>query len=121
MQRRRGEPVTIALAIDRVDLRGNVVRMPTKTSPRVKARAWQYSDRSSKAEVPGQMDIDVIRLGVESRDPNFELMDIFARIQWQGHWWDLVAPPTHQTGVRQTRHKTLTARRRPDDGGFADG
>ena len=113
LQRRRGERVRIHKVAKRTDHRGNVVVSPTGEVHEV--RGAITADRSARAEVPGQMHIDVVKLIT-----NADLSDvsIWSRVEWAGRWWDLVAPPALRVGTAVTRHWTLTMRARVDDGGL---
>lgn len=97
------------------DRRGNQSFQVTKGSIPKPIRVVQSADRSARAEVPGQMDIDVVTLITGS---NLKGVNLFSRVFWNDDWWDLVAPPARRYGTRFTKHWTLTCRRRPDDGGI---
>ena len=118
MQRRRGQEAVIVVSERTVDHRGNASARPSPTSPRFRTRAWEYADRSSKAEVPGQAEIDIIRIGISSNDPLASRIDTTSRVYWDGRWWDIVSPASFHPGPRQTRHYSLSLRRRPDNGGI---
>ena len=118
VQRRRGEEAVIVTAVLEEDNRGNSFERPTLTSPRFKTRVWEYADRSSKAEVPGQMEIDLVKIGLSATNPLASKISTTSRVYWKGHWWDVAAPAAYHPGPRQTRHISLSLRRRPDDGGF---
>lgn len=111
-QRRRGHKVTIYPTISQVDNRGTPIKSPDLDSP-IETRAWVVPDRSSAAEVPGQQEIDVIRLGIE---PRIELdeaeIDRYSRVEWDGDDWDVTTPPAKRYGTRHVAHQTITLRRR---------
>lgn len=92
-----------------VDSRGDEQEQPGEDFYEV--LAWIVPDRSSRAEVPGQQEIDVYKVGV---DPDTVLtgVNIWSRVVWNDEDWDLVAPPAHRRGTRHVRHQTLTIRRR---------
>lgn len=100
---------TIYRAIPVEDHRGNTTVQPTYDSPH-QVRASVVPDRSARAEVPGEMEIDVITLRVP---PDLADVNLRSRVLWDGDAWDLVAPPSDRVGTRHTRHTTLTMRKRP--------
>ena len=114
LQRRRGETIRIYKTGEAENRRGDVVRSPTADYHEV--RAAVVADRSARAEVPGQMQIDVVRFLVPHK---LENVDLWSRIWWDGRWWDIAAPPALRIGRhRHNRHWTIVARARPDDGGI---
>lgn len=113
--RRRGERVKIYKSKPSTDARGDETYAPAGEP--LEVRAVVTADRSARAEVPGQMDIDVVKM-VTSAD--LEGVDLWSRAEWGDEWWDIVAPPARRIGTRGTRHWTLTLRRRPDNGGIPD-
>ena len=113
VQRRRSKrKVTVYRVATVLDDRGNRTVQPISASPHV-VRASVAPDRSARAEVPGEMEINVITLRIES-----DLADVTlrSRAQWDGEWWDVVAPPAHHEGNRHSAHWTLTLRKRPGGG-----
>lgn len=112
MQRkRRGFNVSIRTSAITTDRRGNRTVLPN--GPVLTVRAWLIPDRSSRAEVPGQQQINVYRMGTQA---DLSGVDMFSRVSWNGSDWDIVSPPAHHEGDRHTRHWTFTIRERPDDG-----
>lgn len=73
--------------------------------------AASFPQRSSRAEVPGQQQIDVVRLIVEELP---EDAGLWAICEWNGDLWDIVGPPAFRQGTRHTRHWSVDIRRRPD-------
>ena len=73
-------------------------------------RAAFIPQRSAKAEVPGQQQINVTRMIVAA-----ELADVtvWSRVEWAGRQWDLVTPPAYHHGTRRTRHWSFDIRERP--------
>lgn len=100
--------------------RGDRLRTPSETAVRV--RVTVAEDRQAAAELPGQVDVKVVRLlcrevaGVGSH----------ARVVFRGEEWDLASPPHFSSGAsRGMRHMELLIRSRnalgrPDQtgGGF---
>jgi hypothetical protein len=108
-QRRHGQPVTIYRTEQIVDSRGNSVVRMTKDNP------WQLTaaaipQRSSRAEIPGQQEIDVIRL-ITTAD--LTDVNLWSRVLYRGSEWDIVSPPAYHHGTRLTRHWSVDIRRRP--------
>lgn len=110
MQRRRGgQPVTIYPQKSTTDNRGNHVIVVDMDNP-IQTKCWVFPQRSGKAEVPGQMDIDVTRIGVAA---DLGEVGLQSRVEWRGEMWDVVTPPAYHHGIRQTRHWSIDIRKRP--------
>ena len=91
-----------------VNARGDSVKMPSATP--VKVRASLSRDRNASAELPGQVDIKIMR--VITRDAP---AGAWARIVYDGEEWDLASPPHYGVGVsKATRSVTFTMRSRND-------
>lgn len=115
LQRRRGIPVRFHKVVLYTDTRGNETQMPSEDF--IEVRAASVPERASKAEVPGQLEIDVRRLVTYSDLPNVTL---FSRVFMEGTWWDIVSPVEMHYGTRQTRHWSVLVKHRPDDGGIVE-
>lgn len=113
LQRRRGVDITIHPSVETEDRRGNKTIRPLGIPFTVKA--WIIPDRSARAEVPGQQEINVYKLGTTS---DLTDVDLWSRVEWDGAWWDLTAPPAKSIGTRHTSHWALIIRKRPDNGGL---
>ena len=111
VQRRRANriPVTFMRTKKTTDLRGNPVLMVDETNTYSTFAAWM-PERSARAEVPGQQQIDVARLIVEEIPD----VDVWSRVQVRGGEWDIVSPPEYHHGTRHLRHWSVFIRRRPD-------
>lgn len=69
---------------------------------------WIIPQRSARAEVPGQQEINVNRIGVA-----IDLdVDLWSRIEWNNQTWDIVSPPALRWGTREVRHQAIDIRRR---------
>lgn len=91
------------------DSRNNLVKVPSDTP--VTVRATTSMDRSSIAELPGQVEISVIRC--VTRDAP---VGSWARVEYAGKEWDLAAPPRWSPGMsKATRYVSFTLRSRPGD------
>jgi hypothetical protein len=108
-QRRRGQPIVLYRSKTTTDSRGNKVQTVDEESP-YSTRGWVIPGRSSRAEVPGQMDIDIVRIGVGSDFPG---VDSWSRVLWKGDLYDVVIPPLYHHGTRHVRHWTIDLRKRP--------
>ena len=113
VQRMRGDFAIIYGSEEATDKRGNRVRMATDRVVH-KVRVAPQPERSSKAEVPGQMTVDVVSLRTRA---DLSGVDMWSRVFYRGRWYDLAAPPAYHRGTRPTRHWTITCRFRPGDGG----
>lgn len=114
VQRRRGQVIKVWPRKLVTDSRGNKQYQPDLTVDPSLVKAAVIPQRSSKAEVPGQQEIDVVNILV---DPSLvEDIGLWARVEWNGSQWDIAAPPQLRYGVRRTRHLTIPLRRRPSDG-----
>lgn len=109
VQRRRGMPVVIYPQVRIVDARGNEQFVADRTRP-VTGRAWAIPQRSSRAEVPGQVEVNVYRIGV---DASLSETTLWAEVEWNGSDWDVAAPPAYHNGTRHTRHWSIDIRERP--------
>ena len=112
LQRRRGIPITFHKVTEVTDRRGN--RTKAATSEAITVRGAVVPDRSSRAEVPGQMEINVVRIITEADLPD---VSIWSRVEMMGSWWDPVTPPEVHFGTSRTRHWFVLLRQRNDSGG----
>lgn len=89
------------------DNRNNLVKIPSDTP--VEVRATTSIDRSSTAELPGQIEVSVVRC--VTRDAP---VGAWARVVYDGKEWDLAAPPRFSPGrSKATRFVSFTLRSRP--------
>lgn len=109
MQRRRGQPARIWKTKTIIDNRGNPVAMAEADGPH-EVLAVFIPQRSARAEVPGQAQINVARMLV---DANLADVDLWSRVEWNGRLWDVVTPPAYHHGTRHTRHWSIDIRQRP--------
>lgn len=109
VQRRRGREVTFWATMSITDARGNLVDIADPTT-KTTVRAAIIPQRSQRAEVAGQVAIDVTRVIVPHGIPGVAL---WARAELDGEEWDLVTPPALHWGQRNTRHWTIDLKRRP--------
>ena len=92
-----------------LDNRGNENAAADLTDP-IRVTAAFLPQRSARAEVPGQAEIDVTRMIV---DADVDGLDLWSLIDWNGAQWDVVAPPAYHHGTRHSRHWSIDIRRRP--------
>lgn len=109
-QRRHGQVIKIWPTKKVLDRRQNeTIESDLDADPYV-VKAAVIPQRNSKAEVPGQQIIDVVRLVTVA---DLEAVTLWSRVEYLGDFWDIVAPPAYHHGSRQVRHWTLDIRRRP--------
>lgn len=109
MQRRRGIPATIWKARYHTDNRGNEILVADADGPH-QVRCALIPQRSARAEVPGQQQINITRMIV---DANLEGVELWSRVEMLGKVWDIVTPPAYHHGERRTRHWSIDVRERP--------
>ena len=109
VQRRRGMAAKVWKIKTITDNRGNQVHIADEDGPH-EVRAAFIPQRSAKAEVPGQMQINITRMIVSAE---LEGVDLWSRVEWQGKQWDVVTPPAYHHGTRHTRHLSIDIRERP--------
>lgn len=109
-QRKHGQPALVWKVEQQIDDRGHVhdVANPDRTH---KVTAWIFAQRSARAEVPGQLAINVIRIGVNA---DLEDVDLWSKVEILGKLWDVAAPPVYHYGTRHTRHWSIDLRERPN-------
>lgn len=113
LQRRRGLPAIIhpyKIVTDRRGSEQRVVDMSPEAEIHVVAAF--IPQRGSRAELPGQMAIEVVRMIVR-HGPDLANFDLWARVTYDGKQWDVVNPPEYHHGTRHTRHLSVDLRRRP--------
>lgn len=111
LQRRRGKTARFWLAKPTTNFFGDKVQ--TALDGPYETRVWVIPQRSSRAEVPGQQEINVIRIGV---DPAIDAT-IWARVEIDGQFYDVASPPGRRYGSRHVRHQSIDLRLRTVGGG----
>lgn len=109
VQRRRGLEIKIWKTVEVTDQRGNRVKRAVEDGPHV-VRCAFIPQRSARAEVPGQQQINVARIIVDADLPDVSL---WSRVEVHGSMWDPVTPPQYHHGTRRTRHWSIDVRERP--------
>lgn len=109
VQRRRGRPVTLYARKVVTDKRGNET-IAVDFETKFETTAAVIPQRSSRAEIPGQQQIDVVRLIVTPDLPN---VGLWSQVALDGDMWDVAAPPAYHHGSRRMRHYSIDIRRRP--------
>jgi hypothetical protein len=66
--------------------------------------------RSARAEIPGQQQINITRMIVAA---DLEGVELWSRVELLGKVWDIVTPPAYHHGERRTRHWAIDIRERP--------
>lgn len=89
------------------DSRNNLVTVPSDVP--VKVHATTTADRSSVAELPGQVALSIIKCF--TRDVP---VGTWSRVVYDGREWDVAIPPRFSPGVsKATKFVTFTLRSRP--------
>ena len=109
LQRRRGQAITLWPVTEAVDRRGNRVRAADEANA-ITTKGWVIPQRSARAEVVGQQQINVIRIGIAADLAGIEL---WSNVVYGGKDWDVVTPPAYHHGTRHTRHWSIDLRERP--------
>lgn len=110
VQRRRGVEIRIWPEHKITDSRGNDALQPDLTAEPYVMRGAAIPQRSSKAEVPGQVEINVVRIIIPVLPDD---VGLFSRVEMLGGQWDVAAPPAFHMGSRRTRHWSIDCRKRP--------
>ncbi|WP_438470781.1 phage head-tail adapter protein [Streptomyces asiaticus] len=108
-QRRRGLVAKIWKTTPRTDNRGNEVQVAVPADKH-EVRCALIPQRSARAEVPGQQQINITRMIV---DATFSDVTLWSRVEVLGATWDVVTPPAYHHGDRKTRHWSIDIRQRP--------
>lgn len=109
-RKRKGIPAKVWRVEKQEDARGNTHKVAVSNEPH-DVKVWIFPQRSSKAEVPGQQHINVVRIGV---DAALEGVELWSRVEFMGKSWDVAAPPAYHHGSsRHTRHWSIDIRERP--------
>lgn len=109
-RRRNGQTALLWLPVEVENDRGNTVYIVDEGAEPTEIAAWIIPNRSARAEVPGQQQVNVITMGT-SQPLGDEAL--FGRVQWAGRLWDIVTPPAHHYGTRHVEHWTMNLRLRP--------
>jgi hypothetical protein len=109
VQRRRGVQVTLFPRKLITDTRGNEVLTIDLENP-VVVTAAAIPQRSARAEIPGQQEIEIVRLIVTADLPD---VGLWGGALYDGREWDIAAPPAYHHGTRRTRHFSIDIRKRP--------
>ena len=110
MQRRRGQAAKVWPATKTTDSRGNTVVAVDSAAAPIQVTAAFIPQRSARAEVAGQQQINVVTMIVA---PDLPDVNLWSRVQWRGRYWDVVSPPAYHHGTRHTRHWSMDLRERP--------
>lgn len=109
-QRRHGLVAQVWPSHDITDSRGNTQRQVDLDADPIVVRCAIIPQRSGRAEVPGQLAINVVRMIVA---PDLEDVDLWSRVAVAGSTWDVVTPPAYHHGSRKVRHWSIDLRERP--------
>lgn len=109
LQRRRGQKATVYPEVRIKNARDETVIVPDMENG-IEVRAAFIPQRSTKAEVPGQVGIDVTRMILRHDLPN---VGLFSQVRWRGRLWDVASPPSYHHGTPLVRHYSMDIRARP--------
>lgn len=109
MQRRRGIRAVIWKSRYHTDNRGNEILVADADGPHV-VNCALIPQRSARAEIPGQQQINITRMIVAA---DLEGVELWSRVELLGKVWDIVTPPAYHHGERRTRHWAIDIRERP--------
>lgn len=109
MQRRRGITARVWKSSYHVDNRGNEILVADADGP-YEVKCALIPQRSARAEVPGQQQINITRMIVTAE---LEGVSLWSRVEVLGSVWDIVTPPAYHHGDRKTRHWSIDIRERP--------
>lgn len=110
IQRKRGQPARIWKTKTVTDNRNNKIIIADADGP-YEVKAVFIPQRSARAELPGQQQINVTRMLVK---PDLVGVELWSRVEAMGKVWDVVAPPAYHHGTkRHTRHWSIDIRERP--------
>ena len=115
-RRRTGQDIEVYGRVLRTDRRGNEQYVADETTPVFTGRGWVIPDRSQRAEVMGQQEIIVMKLGIKDLpELNDDSVGLWTYVKWKGDIWDITQPPLYHHGVkRHTRHWSIALRKRPE-------
>ncbi|MEU6572293.1 phage head-tail adapter protein [Streptomyces sp. NPDC046805] len=109
MQRRRGVDAVIYKSRYHTDNRGNQILVADDDGP-YRVKCALIPQRSARAEIPGQQQINITRMIVAH---DLEGVELWSRVELLGKVWDIVTPPAYHHGERKTRHWAIDIRERP--------
>ncbi|ATI18713.1 head-to-tail stopper [Streptomyces phage Daudau] len=109
MQRRRGITARVWKSSYHTDNRGNEILVADAEGP-YEVKCALIPQRSARAEVPGQQQINITRMIVTAE---LEGVSLWSRVEVLGSVWDIVTPPAYHHGDRRTRHWSIDIRERP--------
>jgi len=109
MQRRRGVQATIWKFLYYNHKPAYEILVADADGPH-HVRCALIPQRSARAEVPGQQQINITRMIVNA---NLEGVELWSRVEMLGKVWDIVTPPAYHHGERRTRHWSIDVRERP--------
>lgn len=112
-QRRHGQWVDIWPMVTITDRRGNRIKRVDMTAEPIRIKAAIIPERSTRAEIPGQQEVNVSTMIV---DAGLKDVGLWSTVRCDGIYYDIVAPPSYHYGTRATRHWSIPLRARPAQG-----
>lgn len=112
-RRRQGVPTYIWRSRVEVDRRGNE-QIRAYPEDRLYTRVWIKPQRSARAEVPGQQQINITTVGFALPESEMGDVTLWSRVEMNGKEWDIASPPQYHHGTkRHSRHWSMDLRERP--------
>jgi len=99
--------MTVHLSTIEVDRMGNSIKVADVDSAPMELWVNVSTDRQATAEVPGQVDVKVLKITTRSFP-----IDSYDRIVLRGEEWDMAVPPVISQWTRATSHVALILRSR---------
>lgn len=96
--------------VERTNRRGDVVRGADVDAEPFVTYGSVSALRSQRAEVPGQQEVDIVRIAFNAPIPG---LDTTSRVRIGESLYDVVTPPSKRHGSRHVQHWTVDLRRRP--------
>lgn len=109
--------------VQKTNSRGSKIWVEDRENPVRGIKIGISTDRTSRAEVRGDVEIEVINARFPYSHEGTPLMGVGpgAQLHWDGTDWDIVAPPSiRKTRTHSVRHLTVQIRRRPYTEGERD-
>ena len=101
--------IPVVPVVDRV---GNTQFVPDTDNP-ITVRVNVSTDRQASAELPGQVDVKVLKVSFRGLPPELSLeVDSYDRIELRGEEWDVAVPPVTSGVTRATAHFAVILRSR---------
>lgn len=108
---RYAHPAQLFPLIQQTDNRGNTTYVPSRLAA-MPFMAMIDPRRGARAEAPGQVEIDIIRIFTQDPVP----LALWSIVAILGSEWDVVTPISTHVSSRRSSHYSADIRRRPTNG-----